>query len=91
FRTRPKGSRLGALASHQSAVVPSRNILENRLQELEARYYATDDVPVPELWGGYCLSPHTIEFWQGRPNRLHDRLRYTRTPGHSWHLDRLSP
>ncbi|MGA8598617.1 MAG: pyridoxamine 5'-phosphate oxidase [Bryobacteraceae bacterium] len=91
FRTRPKGSRLGALASHQSAVVPSRNILENRLQELEARYYATDDVPVPELWGGYCLPPHTIEFWQGRPNRLHDRLRYTRTPGHSWHLDRLSP
>lgn len=91
FRSRPKGSRLGALASHQSAVIPSRNILENRLQELEARYHATDDVPVPESWGGYCLYPHTIEFWQGRPNRLHDRLRYTRTAEQLWRVERLSP
>jgi pyridoxamine 5'-phosphate oxidase len=91
FRTRPKGSRLGALASHQSAVIPSRAILENRLHELEARYQATGDVPAPEFWGGYRLYPHSIEFWQGRPNRLHDRLRYTRTPENSWRLERLSP
>lgn len=91
FRTRPKGSRLGALASHQSAVVKSRTILEARLQELEARYRGTDEVPVPGFWGGYCVNPHTIEFWQGRPNRLHDRLRYRRKEPDSWSLERLAP
>jgi pyridoxamine 5'-phosphate oxidase len=91
FRSRPKGSRLGALASHQSAVVPNRAVLENRLQELEARYRDTEDVPVPEFWGGYCVYPRIIEFWQGRPNRLHDRLRYTRTAEGRWRLERLAP
>jgi pyridoxamine 5'-phosphate oxidase len=91
FRSRPKGSQLGALASPQSSVVASRTLLENRLQELEARYHNIDDVPVPEFWGGYCVYPHTIEFWQGRPNRLHDRLRYSRTAKGLWHLERLAP
>jgi pyridoxamine 5'-phosphate oxidase len=91
FRSRPKGSRLGALASHQSAIIPGRNLLENRLHELEALYQATDDIPAPESWGGYRLYPHSIEFWQGRPNRLHDRLRYIRAAENRWHLDRLSP
>jgi pyridoxamine 5'-phosphate oxidase len=91
FRTRPKGSRLGAWASHQSEVVKSRTILEARLKELEALYQDTDEVPMPEYWGGYCVHPERIEFWQGRPNRLHDRLRFERESGTAWRLERLSP
>jgi pyridoxamine 5'-phosphate oxidase len=91
FRTRPKGSRLGAWASHQSDLLPSREPLETRLKELEAAYTDTDDIPVPEFWGGYCLLPDRIEFWQGRPNRLHDRLRYKKDPHYGWILERLSP
>jgi pyridoxamine 5'-phosphate oxidase len=91
FRARPKGSRLGALASRQSEIVQSRTILEVRLSELEARYQGTDDVPMPECWGGYCVAPQRIEFWQGRPNRLHDRLSFERETGNTWRLERLSP
>ncbi|HEX4163921.1 MAG TPA: pyridoxamine 5'-phosphate oxidase, partial [Bryobacteraceae bacterium] len=76
FKRRPKGSRLGALVSNQSQVLPSRKPLQDRLAELEMRYAATDDVPVPEYWGGYRVVPDSVEFWQGRMNRLHDRLRY---------------
>jgi len=91
FRGRPKGSRLGALASHQSTPLPSRARLEQTLAELQVRYRDSDDVPTPEWWGGYAVRPETLEFWQGRPNRLHDRLVYSRTEEARWTVGRLSP
>ena len=89
FHSRPFGSQIGALASKQSSVVPSREVLEQRFKELEQEYEG-QEVPLPKNWGGYCLQPTMIEFWQGRANRLHDRLRYTLADGH-WNLIRLSP
>ena len=91
FNGRPKGSRLGALVSHQSEVLPSRLPLEERLAELEAEYADRNDVPTPDWWGGYCVEPSALEFWQGRDNRLHDRLLYCQTAGGMWLLERLSP
>lgn len=91
FRGRPKGSRLGALASHQSTVVPSREPLEARLAELEHQYANSDEVPMPSWWGGYLVLPSCIEFWQGRENRLHDRLLYRAATDFSWTIERLSP
>ncbi len=91
FRSRPKGSRLGALVSNQSTVLASRQILVDRLLSLEVQYAGTDDVPTPEYWGGYSIIPYTIEFWQGRTNRLHDRLLYSREADGNWRIDRLSP
>ncbi len=88
FKTRPRGSCLGAWASNQSAVIADRSVLEARLTEAEARF--PDEVPAPEAWGGYCLAPEQIEFWQGRANRLHDRLRYRRHAG-AWIVERLAP
>ena len=90
FKTRPKGSRLAAWASNQSSVVPDRDALERQWREMEARF-ANQELPCPPNWGGYVLSPIRIEFWQGRPNRLHDRFRYTRQPDDSWTIERLSP
>jgi pyridoxamine 5'-phosphate oxidase len=90
FRTRPPGSRLGAWASPQSRVIPSRTVLDERVAELEARH-PDGDLPLPPFWGGYRLVPEVIELWQGRPNRLHDRLRYTRAPGGGWRIERLAP
>jgi pyridoxamine 5'-phosphate oxidase len=90
FATRPRGSQLGAWASTQSSELASRAELESRLREVEARFEDTD-VPRPPYWGGFRIEPETIEFWQGRPNRLHDRLIYTRTPELGWRLARLSP
>lgn len=91
FDSRPKGSRLGALVSRQSAAVPGRKLLEDELRSLEIQFRDTDDVPCPEFWGGYCVTPASVEFWQGRPNRLHDRIRYFRGNGTEWRLERLSP
>jgi pyridoxamine 5'-phosphate oxidase len=89
YSARPLGSRLGAWASQQSRVIPNREVLEQRLAELQAEY--SDRSPDrPAFWGGYRVVPDVIEFWQGGTNRLHDRLRYTRTPT-GWELDRLSP
>lgn len=94
FSSRPRGSQLGAWASLQSAVVANRAALDSRLAEVTARF-ENQDVPVPDNWGGYRLIPHTFEFWQGRPNRMHDRLRYTLTQNEpskgTWRIDRLSP
>jgi pyridoxamine 5'-phosphate oxidase len=91
FASRPKGHRLGAWASRQSSVVESRTILEARLRGLDERYRDTEEVPMPEYWGGISIEPVRIEFWQGRPNRLHDRLCYSRHADSSWHLERLAP
>ena len=91
FRKRPKGSRLGALVSNQSSVLPNRGLLEAKLQQLEGIYKDTDDIPMPESWGGYCVEPDSFEFWQGRPNRLHDRLVYERGGGSDWTIKRLAP
>ncbi|HET6579694.1 MAG TPA: pyridoxamine 5'-phosphate oxidase [Gemmatimonadales bacterium] len=90
FRSRPLGSRLGAWASHQSRVIPGRAALEADLREVEARF-GDGDVPLPEHWGGYRVEPETIEFWQGRESRLHDRIRYSREGGGRWKVERLSP
>lgn len=103
FRTRPHGSQLGAWASEQSSTVASREELDRVYAELAARYPEGEDVPAPPGWGGYRLSAESVEFWQGRENRLHDRLRYVRTgggtesaggesgEGASWRVERLCP
>jgi pyridoxamine 5'-phosphate oxidase len=89
YRSRPLGSRLGAWVSHQSQAIPSRQTLEAGLREVEQRF-ATGDVPLPPYWGGYRVKPEAIEFWQGRENRLHDRIRYVRE-GKGWRIERLAP
>jgi pyridoxamine 5'-phosphate oxidase len=89
FQSRPKGSRIAAWASNQSDVVADRSQLERQWQEMAARFPG-EDVPLPPTWGGYVLAPERVEFWQGRPNRLHDRFRYTKVDG-SWKVERLAP
>src|SRR6476646_8951877 len=90
FHSRPVGSRLGAWASKQSEVVDSRQILDARMAEMNERYHKTE-IPLPPHWGGYRVKAEQIEFWQGRPNRLHDRFRYVRRDDGSWQIDRLAP
>jgi len=90
FRSRPRGSRIAAWASDQSHVVTNRSELEKRWHEFESKYPG-EEVPRPPHWGGYVLTPHRIEFWQGRPNRLHDRFRYARQTDHTWLIERLAP
>jgi pyridoxamine 5'-phosphate oxidase len=89
FNSRPRGSRIGAWASDQSSVLEGREKLERRFRETKDRF-GSGDVPLPPFWGGYRVIPETIEFWQGRANRLHDRLRFTRD-GAGWTIDRLYP
>ncbi len=89
FLSRPRGSQLGALVSEQSKVIHSRNVLEERLATLEKQYDGKE-IPMPETWGGYCIRPVEFEFWQGRPNRLHDRIRFS-IQGEQWITERLSP
>ncbi|MEV6422174.1 pyridoxamine 5'-phosphate oxidase [Streptomyces sp. NPDC051662] len=94
FRTRPHGSQLGAWASDQSSPIASREELLHRYEELAARYPEDERVPVPPRWGGYRVTPQTVEFWQGHENRLHDRLRYVREgdgDGAGWRVERLCP
>ncbi len=90
FRRRPRGSKLAAWASNQHDVVADRAALEKKWNEMAARFPG-NDVPLPPNWGGFVLKPEWIEFWQGRPSRLHDRFRYSRTTTGSWKLERIAP
>lgn len=90
FESRPAGSRLSAWASHQSEVIENRQVLEERMRSFQARF-GDGNIPLPPFWGGYCLSPDRIEFWQGRPDRLNDRLRYRRQAESQWIVERLEP
>jgi pyridoxamine 5'-phosphate oxidase len=90
FDSRPDGSKLGAIVSNQSEVVPSRAYLEENLKNIEAQYEGMV-IPRPDHWGGFLVKPVEVEFWQGRPNRLHDRIRYIAQDDYSWKTDRLSP
>lgn len=90
FDSRPDGSKLGAIVSNQSEVIPSREFLEDNLKELES-IYNNKPIPRPKHWGGYLVRPVEVEFWQGRANRLHDRIRYKIQDDYSWKIERLSP
>jgi pyridoxamine 5'-phosphate oxidase len=91
FHSRPLGSQLGAWASHQSAPVASRPVLEEQLHLCGKEFEGDEGIPLPPFWGGYRVAPKVIEFWQGRPNRLHDRLRYSRLASGEWRIERLCP
>jgi len=90
FQSRPRGSRLGAWASKQSQPVRDRAALEESWRQIEARF-AGSEIPRPPHWGGYVLAPANVEFWQGRPNRMHDRIRYARQSDGTWQIERLFP
>ena len=90
FHSRPLGSQLGAWTSRQSETIDGRKVLDARMAEMTERF-AGKPIPLPPHWGGYRVRPETVEFWQGRSNRLHDRFRYTRQATGSWSIDRLSP
>lgn len=91
FHSRPRMSRLGAWASSQSQPIEDRSVIEHRISELLAQYGEEEPLPRPEGWGGYRLMADRLEFWQGRPSRLHDRIAYTLQPAENWKIERLSP
>lgn len=90
FMTRPRGSQIGAWVSHQSKIISSRKVLETAFKKAQKRF-ADGEVPLPGFWGGYRIVPNIFEFWQGRPDRLHDRFIYTHQSDLSWRIDRLAP
>ncbi|MEO9893781.1 pyridoxamine 5'-phosphate oxidase [Aurantibacter sp.] len=90
FESRPDGSKLGAIVSNQSMVIPSREFLENKLKNLEEELSGKEIIR-PDYWGGYIVKPIVMEFWQGRPNRLHDRIRYSLEENFEWRIERLAP
>lgn len=90
FTSRPRGSRIGAWVSDQSSVISSRKVLEMQWEKMKQKF-ADGEVPLPDFWGGYRVEPRTVEFWQGRENRLHDRFIYTLTKDKQWEINRLSP
>jgi pyridoxamine 5'-phosphate oxidase len=90
FESRPRGSQLGAVVSKQSEIIANRDYLEDKLSALELQYQGKE-IPRPVFWGGYIVKPVEFEFWQGRPNRLHDRIRFLLQEDYSWKIDRLSP
>jgi len=90
FQSRPRGSQIGAWASPQSAVIKNRKVLEDRMQDLEIKFGALNTIQKPKQWGGFLVKPFLIEFWQGRSNRLHDRIRYI-LAGEKWEIRRLAP
>jgi pyridoxamine 5'-phosphate oxidase len=91
FKSRPKDSRIGALASPQSTVIENREVLEQKMNALKEQYSNNDEIPVPPYWGGYRLVPHYFEFWQGRRSRLHDRIVYEKQTDANWTTYRLAP
>jgi pyridoxamine 5'-phosphate oxidase len=90
FQSRPRGSQIGAWASPQSTLVKGRDILESRVKELEKKFEGQEILPKPHQWGGFSVEPLEVEFWQGRPNRLHDRIVYYKVDG-KWVIHRLAP
>jgi pyridoxamine 5'-phosphate oxidase len=90
FESRPRGSQLGALVSNQSEVIKDRDEIDSKLQALEIEFEGKE-IPIPDFWGGYIIKPISFEFWQGRPNRLHDRISYTLEKDYNWSINRLSP
>ncbi len=90
FTSRPRGSQLGAWVSAQSSIISSRKLLEAKLEEMKLKF-SHGEIPLPDFWGGFRIIPDTVEFWQGRPNRLHDRFEYRLTEQNSWQIERLSP
>ncbi|MFT4831066.1 MAG: pyridoxamine 5'-phosphate oxidase [Psychroserpens sp.] len=90
FESRPEGSKLGAIVSDQSSVILSRKVLEEKLKALEKEFQG-QEITRPDFWGGYMVKPVSIEFWQGRPNRLHDRVRYSLQEDYNWKIERLAP
>jgi pyridoxamine 5'-phosphate oxidase len=90
FLSRPRESQIGAWASRQSEIITTRSLLEGKFAEMKAKF-ASGQIPVPGFWGGYRVTPETFEFWQGRPNRMHDRFRYARQPAGAWEINRLMP
>lgn len=90
FTSRPRGSQLGAWVSAQSSIINSRKLLEAKLEEMKQKF-SNGEIPLPDFWGGFRIIPDTIEFWQGRPNRLHDRFEYRRQGLDTWQIERLAP
>lgn len=90
FESRPEGSKLGAIVSNQSQVIPNREFLEKKLKDLE-KEYENKEIERPKYWGGFIVKPISMEFWQGRPNRLHDRIRYSLQDNYEWKIERLAP